>query len=403
MKRNLFILLAVIGCSVQAFGVGNPTSTPTSYPTAVPYPCSYPYGVTLSGKNQTSNKWAYESPVSIGLTGQVDQVHVYAPQKETLVVGLYDGEENQVNAVTINASREGWQTADFPATVKSGSYYLAESGTAPHVNLVAGSGVSCFYDQTGTLGPSFQRSGSLPFELPIYLTGCPPQAIQGLLFGAGDSVLGGCCDRTDGGKDYMDLFSDWLNRHYGPVQKQVLGALAYDSSMLNGYIEYCVKKQGMNICVLGIGMNNMAYSGAPGSSRAGAANYPSAFSSALIFGRDVQDIVTTMRSHMPPGGILLITNLYITQDCIDDVFHDWKDYKRVVGMYNDILAMVAKANDAKIIDLYSIMASNPAFRDVRNMHPNSAGHSAIAVQMEKAVVEAGMPQATATTTVKVKS
>ena len=401
MKQKLLILLTVIGCSAQAFGADQPTSTQTPYPTATPYPCTYPYGVTLSGKNQPSNKWAYESPVSIGLTGQMDQVHVYAPQKETLVVGLYDGGENQVNAVTINASREGWQTANFPATVKPGPYYLAESGTAPHVNLVAGSGVSCFYDQTGTLGASFQRSGSLPSGLPIYLTGCPPQTIRGILFGAGDSVLGGC-DRTGGGADYIELFRDWLNQHYGPVQMQAYGAVAFDSSMMSGHVEFWLKNTNASICVLGIGMTNMVHTGVPGSASSGSASPSSAFSSALIYGQDIQDIVSTMRSHMPPGGIILIANLYRVRDFTDVAYHDWKDYERALGIYNDILELVAKANNAKIIDLYSVMASNPAFRDARNMHPNSAGHSAIAVEMEKAVVEAGMPQVTATPTAKEK-
>jgi lysophospholipase L1-like esterase len=399
MKRNLLILLAVIGWTGQVLGADKPTPTPIPYPTATPFPCSYPYGVTVSGKNQPSNKWAYESPVSIGLTGQVDQVHVYSPQGETLVVGLYDGSENLVNAVTIQASRAGWQTANFPATIKPGPYYLAESGTAPNVNLVAGSGVSCFYNQSGVLAPTFQRSGSLPSGLPLYLTGCPPQAIQGLLFGAGDSVLGGS-DITDGGKDYMVLLMDWLNQHYGPVQGQAYGAIAFDSSMLSGHVEFWLQNKNVSICVLGIGMNNLTNPGGPGSSRAGGTSLVSAFSSALIYGEDLQDLITVLRSHMPPGGILLITNLYRVQDIIDKVYGDWKDYDRVLRLYNDIVAMVAKANNAKVIDLYSIMASNPAYRYGPDMHPNSAGHSVIAVQMEKAVVEAGMPQGNAAPTAK---
>jgi lysophospholipase L1-like esterase len=343
--------------------------------------------------------WAYESPVSIGLTGQVDKIHVYAPQEETLIVGLYDGSETLMNAVTIKASHGGWRTADFPTTVKPGSYYLAESGTAPNVNLVAGSGVSCFYDQRGFLGPKFLCSGSLPSGLPLYLTGCPPQEIQGLLFGAGDSILGGS-DETGGGEDYMELFTDWLNKHYGPIQRQAIGAIAYDSSMMSGHVEFWLKNANVGIGVLGIGMNNLQNTGGPGSARTGGATPLSAFSSALIYGEDIQDIISSYREHMPPGGIILITNLYRVQDYTDAKYHDWKDYDRVIRIYNEILAMVAKVNNAKIIDCYSIMASNPAFRDAHNMHPNSAGHSAIAAQMEKAVVEAGMPQVTETSRAK---
>jgi len=64
--------------------------------------------------------------------------------------------------------------------------------------------------------------------------------------------------------------------------------------------------------------------------------------------------------------------------------------------------MVAKANNVRIIDLYSIMASNPAYRDPKNMHPNSAGHSAIAVEMQRAIVETLNAQMTATPTTKKK-
>jgi len=398
MKRYLFIL-AVIGWAGQGLGADKPTPTAIPYPTATPYPCSYAYGVTVSGKDQLSNKWAYESPVSMGLTGQVDQLHVYAPQEETLVVGLYDGSENLVNGVTIKASHEGWQTADFPATVKPGQYYLAESGTAPNVNLVAGSGASCFYDQRGFLGPAFLRSGSLPASLPIYLTGCPPQTIQGLLFGAGDSILGGS-DETGGGEDYMELFTDWLNKHYGPVQRQAEGAIAYDSSMMSGHIEFWLKNANVSIAVLGIGMNNLQNFGGPGTALTGGSSMSSALSSAFIYGEDIQDIISSIRERMPPGGILLITNLYRVQDYTAAKYPDWKEYERVIRIYNNILAMVAKANNAKIIDCFSIMASNPAFRDAHNMHPNSAGHSAIATLMEKAVVEAGMPQGNATPTAK---
>jgi lysophospholipase L1-like esterase len=398
MKRTLLILV-VISWAGQSLGADKPTPTPIPYPTATPYPCSYPYGVTVSGKNQLSNKWAYESPVSMGLTGQTDQVHVYSPQGGTLVVGLYDGSENLVKAVTIKASHEGWQTADFPATIKPGQYYLAESGTAPNVNLVAGSGVSCFYDPSGVLAPSFKPSGSLPSGLPLYLSGCPPQAIQGILFGDGDSILGGQ-EMTGGGKSYMELFADWLNQHYGPVQMQAVGAVAYDSSMMSGHIEFWLKNKEVNICVLGIGMNNLSNPGGIGSSRAGGISLIPAFSSALIFGEDLQDLISSIRSHMPPGGIILIANLYRVQDFSDAVYHNWKDYDRVLSIYNNVLAMVAKANNAKVIDLYSVMASNPAYRDPINIHPNSAGHSAIAVQMEKAVVEAGMLQVNATPTAK---
>jgi lysophospholipase L1-like esterase len=335
----------------------------------------------------------------MGLTGQVDQVHVYTPQSESLVVGLYDSSENLVNAVTIKASHGGWLTADFPATIKPGQYYLAESGMSPKVNLVAGSGVSCFYDQSGVLAPTFQRSGSLPTSLPLYLTGCPPQVIQGLLFGAGDSILGGV-DETGDGENYMELFADWLNKHYGPVQRQTIGAVAFDSGKMSGHIEFWLQNTDVNICVLGIGMNNLQYSDGPRSAGAGGSSSLSAFSSALIYGADLQYIISIIRSHMPRGGILLITNLYRVQEYTDALYPDWKDYDRVLRIYNDILAMVAKANNAKVIDLYSVMASNPAYRDLHNMHPNSAGHSAIAVQLEKAVVEAGMAQVTATPSAK---
>jgi lysophospholipase L1-like esterase len=170
--------------------------------------------------------------------------------------------------------------------------------------------------------------------------------------------------------------------------------------MMSGHIEFWLKNTNVSICVLGIGMNNLQNSGGPGSARTGGSSPLSAFSSALIYGEDIQDIISSIQRHMPPGGILLITNLYRVQDYTDALYHDWKDYERVLGIYNDILAMVAKANNAKVIDLYSVMASNPAYRDAHNMHPNSAGHSAIAVQLEKAVVEAGMPQVNATPTAK---
>jgi len=397
MKRNLLTLLAVTMLTAQAFGADQPTP----YPTATPYPCSYPYGVTTSGKNQPSKNWVYAFPVSIGLTGKTDQVNVYASQKETVVVGLYDGGDKLLKAVTINASREGWQKADFPATVTPGLYYLAKSGTSPQVNLVADSAVSCFYDESGILGPSLHRSGSLPGALPIYLTGCPPQTFKGFLFGAGDSVMGGA-EMTGGGKSYMELLNDWLNKHYGPIDRLAYGASSFDSSMMNGHIDFCFNNRTVALCVLGIGMNNLEYKGGPGSSRAALATAPSAFLSALIYGQDLQNMITTMRSHMPPGGIVLIANLYEAKDFTEHHLGEWKEYEWTLKMYNDILAMVAKANNVRIIDLYSIMASNPAYRDPKNMHPNSAGHSAIAVEMQRAIVETLNAQMTATPTTKKK-
>lgn len=395
MKRHwLLFLVMLVGFSTRTWGSDSPTPSPTPYPTATPYPCSFAYGLTSPGKKQPSHQWAYASPVSIGLTGQLDRVHVYASGKEALVVGLYDAERKLMNAVTIQASREGWQEASFPATVKSGLYYLAQSGSAAQVNLVAGAGVSCFYDSSGIIGPNFQQTGNLPAGLPVYVTGCPPQRIQGLLLGAGDSILGGA-DRTGGGDDYMELVTKWLNQHYGPVEKQAIGAVAYDSSMMSAHIEFWLGKKAPRICVIGIGMNNLANVGNPGSVRTGGAPVTSCFKSALIYGQDIQDIVSSMKSHMPPDGIILIANMYRTQDYADAIYPGWKDYDRALRLYNEILDLVAEANGAKVIDLYSIMASNAAFRDAHNMHPNSAGHAAIAVQIEKAIVEAGMPPSTA--------
>jgi hypothetical protein len=323
----------------------------------------------------------------VSLTVQVDEIHAYAPQAETLVAGLYDGSNSLMKAVTLKATRGGWQVADFPATLKAGQYYLAESGTASSVNLSAGEGVSCLYDTKGALCPSFQPSGSLPSGLPLYLTGCRPQAIQGLLFGLGASILGGD-NRTGGGEDFMELFRDWLNKHYGPVQESHNAADGLDSTILSGTVENRLAGVTMNLCVLEIGMKNLESSGGPDSSNCGGASMVSAFSSALRFGEDLQYILPIIRSHLAPGGMILMTNLYEVDDYSEAIHPGWKDYHRVLRMYNDIMAMVAKANGAKLIDAHTVMASDPAYRDSLNMHPNSAGHSAIAVLLEKAVAEA---------------
>lgn len=91
-----------------------------------------------------------------------------------------------------------------------------------------------------------------------------------------------------------------------------------------------------------------------------------------------------------------MTNLYEVDECTRDHFKDafaatpkeWSEYPQVLQIYNHITAMAAEANGAKLVDLYTLMASHPSYFDTCSQYPNAAGHAAIAELLEKTVEEA---------------
>lgn len=84
-----------------------------------------------------------------------------------------------------------------------------------------------------------------------------------------------------------------------------------------------------------------------------------------------------------------MTNLYEVDECTRDHFEDWAEYPQLLKTYNRITAMAAEVNDARLVDLYNLVANNPAYFDSCSRYPNAAGHAAIAELFEKAVKAAG--------------
>ena len=235
---------------------------------------------------------------------------------------------------------------------------------------------------SGWAGQVFAEKTAAPTRTPI-----PPRTIQGVFFALGDSILDGQ-DMPGGGQKFLDLFTAWLNGHYGPVT-EMHDSAGLDSTGLSGRVESSLAGVTMSLCLLEIGMRNLYIdgNGGPDESRCGGCSLPAGLSSAFHFGTDLQNILSAIRSHLAPGGVILMANLYEADDS-NNSNKDWKEYREILGDYNHIAAMAARVNGAKLIDLHALMAANPAYRDPGKLFPNSAGHAAIAALLEQAVEEA---------------
>jgi lysophospholipase L1-like esterase len=194
---------------------------------------------------------------------------------------------------------------------------------------------------------------------------------------------------------YLTLFSAWLNDNYGPVTVYNKGRMALTTFKLYSEVlpQIIHPDTKINICVLEVGESDFLDDGVPGSSNCGGMPLTVGLSNALVYGTQMQDIISEIKKHMPPDGKLLIVNFYSLDDVIDIPHPNWKlrDYRAILKAYNDMTAILAKANGAKLIDIYSLFEANPSFKKSRNWHPTLAGHVAIAEQLKKAIESGSSP------------
>jgi lysophospholipase L1-like esterase len=205
--------------------------------------------------------------------------------------------------------------------------------------------------------------------------------IIGNLYGEGDSLIEGI-GASSKSHCFLNLFSSWLNVNYGPVTAYNNGLSQMNSLQLRDFISTQLSGVTINICVLEIGLCNFVQSGDVGSSNCGGVSLLVGYSNALNYGADLNKIVSVIKSHMVPDGILMIMNIYESDDFVNVIFPGWKDYPAILTAYNKVIALVANATGSRLIDINSLLAANPSFRDSVNMHPNNKGQAAIANLLE---------------------
>jgi lysophospholipase L1-like esterase len=217
-------------------------------------------------------------------------------------------------------------------------------------------------------------------------TPTPLANIQGVFWEFGDLILAGRDLKPDE-KKYADIFTSWLNEHYGPVTEMHDTESIYTSE-LSEQIESKLAGVTMSLCVLEIGMRNLEWRlGGPNVSNCGGCSLRTGLLASFHYGADLQKILSVIRSHMAPGGLILMTNLYEYDECTKDRYEDWNEYPQIVRMYNNVAAMAAEVNGAKLVDLFTLMADHPSYMEPCSLFPNAAGHAAIAALLEKTVKE----------------
>lgn len=227
------------------------------------------------------------------------------------------------------------------------------------------------------------RGENLPIPTPAPLT-----TLQGVFWELGDSILAGR-DLKPNDKKYADLFTEWLNEHYGPVTEMRSTDNDIDTLGLSEQIESKLAGVTMSLCVLEIGMRNLEYrEGGPNVSTCGGCSLRAGLLASFHYGAELQKILSGIRSHMAPGGLILMTNLYEADECTRDHFEDWSEYPQIVQMYNHIAALAAEVNGAKLVDLFTLMGDHPSYMGPCSPFPNAAGHAALADLLEKTVKDA---------------
>jgi len=218
-------------------------------------------------------------------------------------------------------------------------------------------------------------------------TPTPLATIQGVFWELGDQILAGRDLKPDD-KKFADIFTSWLNEHYGPVTEMHYTESLYTSE-LSEQAESRLAGVTMSLCVLEIGMRNLYFrQGGPNVSICGGCSSRAGLLASFHYGAELQKILSVIRSHMVPGGLILMTNLYEYDECTKDHFEDWGDYPQVLRTYNQIAAMAAEVNGAKLVDLFTLMADHPSYMGPCSLYPDAAGHAAIAALLEKTVEEA---------------
>jgi lysophospholipase L1-like esterase len=183
---------------------------------------------------------------------------------------------------------------------------------------------------------------------------------------------------------FFNLFTTWVKANYGTIGIYNQGVNARTSTHLRDAISKELSGTTITVCVLEVGITNFYYKGTQGPAYCGGDPYTVGVSKAFNYGDDLQDIVSVIKSHMAPNGVLMILNLYDLSDFFQVIYPEWKDYPEILDAYNKVIALVAKANGAKLIDVHTLFEKNPSFKstEVREAHPNDAGHAAIANLLE---------------------
>ncbi len=373
---------------------GTPTDSPTITPTSTPNPCSFAYGVTLTGGDQPETGNALESPLTLTHPVTVQDIHGYSSQAETLMAGVYNSSESLLESVTLHTNGAGWYSTAFPVTLAAGKYYLGRYGAGANANLVPGAGVTCYYDQSGDLPKIFNRMGSYPScEAPVYLTACSPMTIVGTVFGLGDSTMyGEGLGGQTASRRFLTLFGDWLNANYGPVTVMNEGLPMLVTCQLEDALrDHLAAGITIQICVLEVGQGDFEQKGSPQSSDCGGESLTDGLLSALVFGAQTQNAISQIKEHMAPGGTILIMNIYAFDDVMEAMYPKWKDYRDILAAYNDVLSLLAEANGAKLIDLYSLFEANSSYKQTLGVHASLSGHYAIAELLKKTIESEGQP------------
>lgn len=315
----------------------------------------------------------------------IQDIYCYSSQAETMIAGIYNSANSLMKSVTLISGHAGWYDAAFPITLTPATYYLGRYGTGERTQLVRNAGVGSFYGKFENLPNSFTQTGSYgSLGTPIYITGCVPLTIVGDLYGIGDSITEGTGASGESTR-FLTLFTSWLNANYGPVTYYNQGISGLNSDNESTYIVTQLSGKNLVMCNLEIGSNDFEYRGGPGSSNCGDISLSAAVTSSQIYETQLREIISEIKKHLAPGGVLTIMNFFQADGFIYFRFPDWKDYHAVLKLYNDVIAKVASENGAKLIDLYSLIAANPSFVGPTECHPNDAGQAAIAELLKRAI------------------
>ena len=212
--------------------------------------------MTVTGINNSYSGKAFEPPLTLSRSVTVQDIYCFSSQAETLTAGVYNSSNTLMKAVTLASIGAGWVSAAFPMTLTWGKYYLGRSGTGVNINLASGAGAGCFFDKSGNLPATFKQSGSFSsLDTPLYLTECRSLTIIGNLYGIGDSIPEGTGASSRKNR-LLDLFTNWLNAHYGPVTLNNQGMSGVYSGEQNSNISNQLSGTRISVCVLETGPTN---------------------------------------------------------------------------------------------------------------------------------------------------
>ena len=364
--------------SATATSTETPTFTATWTSTYTPNPCFYPYGLTREGQETVKLGEAFESPLRLSNPVTVEDFFCFSSGPETIEAGVYDKSNRLLKAVTLRSNGSGWVHEALPIVLAPGRYYLARSGDSSKIRLAVDPHSDSYYGEGQCLPVKFVRKGTFhSLGVPAYLTGCRPLTLTGDLYGIGDSVMLGVV-ASDQAHGLFEVFKKWWGVHYGPLVGYNQGTSGMDSTGESRGIEGYLDKSKIGICLLEIGLKDLMSDAIPNSAVNGGAPLTTAIANQRYFEENLTHIVRVIKSHMTPGGMLLMLNSHEIDDHIFLLHPNWTEYHAVLKVYNEVVAKVARDNDCRLIDVYTAFQHHPEYRNPKDPHPNTEGHAAIA-------------------------